>query len=145
MNNDLYAMLQDPSIPEARKRAVLSQIQQQAEPDSSLPATGAALVADAAAGTLAGKWLEPRAERYFKRPADWLSAHVGSMVPAADIGPTKPPMIPRIRNAVASSLTPKNMAHLGGNIVGGAGMGIIASMLVDSMRNKKKYQDPLGS
>ena len=166
---DLYDMMQDPDIPADHKRAVLNQLQQQAEPDSSMPTTVAALLADAAAGTAAGSWLNKgdRAERYFGGTADWLKNKVqpadpvfgpakgvptyqqahplaGLVAPTEEMTLNNPSLLARVRSSAAKSLSPKTLAHLSGNVLGGMGMGLANSALVSGLMNKQTYQNPLG-
>src|SRR5574343_213602 len=144
-NRNLYDIMQDPNIPADRKRMILDQLQQQAKPDSSMPATIAALLADAAAGTVAGSWLNKgdRADRYFGGISSWLQDKVQPPPPDASFGPVKPGVISRARTKIASAMSPKTFAHLSGNVLGGMGMGVLTAALVDGTLNQDKYKDPL--
>ena len=120
---DLYDMMQDPNIPAEHKRAVLRQLQEQTEPTSSLPAAGAALLADAAAGTAAGRFLD-RHHTFdnVAKPGTFTGDHM--------------PWLGR-------TFKPSTLRSLAGNVGGGAIMGLLAAGLVDHFTKKKKYQDPL--
>jgi hypothetical protein len=114
---NLYDIMQDPNIPADKKRMILDQLQQQAEPDSAmLPAAGAVLI-DASVGTAGGAGVN----RYARHLFDDV-AKEGTLL--------------------GKVTTPQFLRHLLGNVMGG-GAALAAVAAYDKYNKTHNYKDPL--
>jgi hypothetical protein len=115
---NVLALLQDPNIPEAKKRELLDSIAAPQDPPSSIPATLRALGLDLGAGIAGGYAVDKLAPNLFNKVA------------APD-------------TAIGKHITPGMLRGIVGANGVGATTAIIGALLADKWKKQKTQQQPL--